>query len=246
MAQMGWPGARRGFGGVGIPLPAHGLRWADRAAPAAQSSRRRSGNPAAKASPASAPASPSPAASSSTAAPAAATSSPAGSDNTAPLPLTPIPAASSPAPARAPAAPAKPAAPPVAPATPPGAAATACASYDTGFLPLVHDPVCSGCHAGGGNLPRFEPFAQAEARCALIGQRVASGQMPPRGGLSAEQKTVVASWVALDCPETAADAAALCATAPASPPPGATPAPAAGGGGDNGGDDGADDEAEDD
>jgi hypothetical protein len=89
----------------------------------------------------------------------------------------------------------------------------------------VHQPVCSGCHTATGGLPRFEPFAQAERRCSLIGQLVASGEMPPRGSLSAQQKAVVASWVLLDCPETAADAALLCPAPPANPAPGATPPP---------------------
>jgi hypothetical protein len=154
--------------------------------------------------------------------------------------LLPISAAPSPdVPATAPAPPATPA-----PAIPANANAdpVACASYDTGFLPLVHQPVCSSCHTASGSLPRFEPFASAEPRCALIGREVASSAMPPRGGLSAEQRAVVASWVSLDCPETAAEAAQLCAPSPANPTPGATPPPAASGAGndddeDRGGDD---------
>jgi hypothetical protein len=159
-------------------------------------------------------------ATSSAASPAAAGSS-ASSEGSAALPLSPTDGAGStpPAPA-APASPATPSQPPTSTNLDP----TACASYDTGFLPLVHQPVCSGCHTPSGSLPRFEPFAQAERRCALIGQLVASGEMPPRGGLTAQQKAIVASWVALDCPETAADAALVC-TPPANPAPGATPAP---------------------
>jgi hypothetical protein len=101
-----------------------------------------------------------------------------------------------------------------------------CASYETGFLPLVHQPVCSNCHTNSGGLPRFEPFAQAQSRCAQIGREVASGDMPPNGRLSADQLAVVASWVSLGCPETAEDAAPLCAPSgnpsdPANPPPAA-------------------------
>jgi hypothetical protein len=95
---------------------------------------------------------------------------------------------------------------------------TECASYETGFLPEVVEPVCSRCHTSGRGLPLFEPFAQAEARCAQIGRLVSTGEMPPGGGLSAEQRAVVASWVSLDCPETAEGAAAACV-------PSVTPAP---------------------
>jgi hypothetical protein len=187
------------------------------------------GNSALQGSAASEPAS-STSGAASTAAPVAAGSS-AGSESPALLPLSPTDtAAGSPAPA--PAAPATPAAAvtppaPAAAAVTPSAAANpaACASYDTGFLPLVHEPVCSGCHTASGRLPKFEPFAQAEGRCALIGQLVASGEMPPRGSLSAEQKAIVASWVALDCPETAADAALLCTPPPTGPSAAATPSP---------------------
>jgi hypothetical protein len=125
------------------------------------------------------------------------------------------------APAPAPAAPAV-LAPPLSAAADP----SACVSYETGFVPLVYQPVCSNCHATGAGLPRFEPYAQARARCAQIGREVASGDMPPSGGLSAEQRAVVARWVALSCPETAADAAASCAQPGNDPGPVAAPPPA--------------------
>jgi hypothetical protein len=123
-----------------------------------------------------------------------------------------------------------------------------CASYETGFLPLVHQPVCSSCHTNGGGLPLFEPFAQAANRCAQIGREVASGDMPPNGRLSADQLAVVASWVSLGCPETAEDAAPLCASAanpsnPANPP---APPPPQNGGDDDDDDDGGDDDDDDD
>lgn len=121
-----------------------------------------------------------------------------------------------------------------------------CASYETGFLPLVHQPVCSSCHTNGGGLPRFEPFAQAQSRCAQIGREVASGDMPPNGRLSADQLAVVASWVSLGCPETAEDAAPLCAPSvdPTNPNPNPPPPPAPGGGDDD--DDDGDDDDDDD
>jgi hypothetical protein len=110
----------------------------------------------------------------------------------------------------------------------------------------VHAPVCSGCHTASGSLPRFEPFAAAEQRCGTIGRLVASGAMPPRGSLSAEQRAVVANWVSLDCPETAADAALLCAGAPdPNPGPAVPPAPTGGGDDDDDDDDGDDDDDDD-
>ncbi|MEY2929554.1 MAG: hypothetical protein RL033_303 [Pseudomonadota bacterium] len=122
-----------------------------------------------------------------------------------------------------------------------------CASYETGFLPLVHQPVCSSCHTNGGGLPRFEPFAQAQNRCAQIGREVASGDMPPNGRLSADQLAVVASWVSLGCPETAEDAAPLCAssTEPTNPNVNPPPPPAQGGDDDDDDDDDGDDDDDD-
>lgn len=85
-----------------------------------------------------------------------------------------------------------------------------CPSYDDGFLPLVHAPVCGNCHGVQGGLPNWEPFAAAERSCRSIGALVANEEMPPNGALSQEQRDIVARWVALDCPETPEQATALC------------------------------------
>jgi hypothetical protein len=117
----------------------------------------------------------------------------------------------------------------------------------------LFQPVCSGCHTANSGLPQLSPYAQAERRCDLIGREVASGSMPPGGGLSAAQRAIVASWVAGGCPETAADAALSCTASAANPPagnpPAANPPPAAGGDDEDEqdeGDDGDDDEGGDD
>lgn len=156
------------------------------------------------------------------------------------LPIAPAPEEPNGAdpPAEAPNEPPTPAQPE--PQTPP-LDANECASYETGFLPLVHEPVCSRCHTSGRGLPQFEPFAQAERRCAQIGQLVSAGEMPPGGGLSTEQRAVVESWVSLDCPETAEQAAAVCAP-PVTPAPDPTPPAGSSGGGDDDDDDDGDDE----
>jgi hypothetical protein len=170
----------------------------------------------------------------------------ASQEGVAPLPISASPAPSGSPPTQPPPThppPANPPPVPPAPVSPADTDPTVCASYETGFLPLVLRPVCSSCHTATGSLPRFEPFASAEQRCASIGRVVASGQMPPRGGLSAEQRAVVASWVSLDCPETAAEAAQRCAQAPPNATPAATPPPAASGGRD---DDDEDDDDDDD
>jgi len=157
------------------------------------------------------------------------------------LPITPAPAQpnGSDPPDDPPAPTPEPESPPA-----PGDDVSACASYETGFLPLVHEPVCSRCHTGGRGLPQFEPFAQAQGRCSQIGRLVAAGEMPPAGGLSAEQRAIVASWVSLDCPESAADAAAVCEPSDTPGPDPAPTTPPAGGGG--GGDDDDDDDSDED
>ena len=208
----------------------------------------RDGTPATSDAPAAAPATNQTPASSPPASPPAAPLTPAGGETepSAELPITPAPEQPNGAdPPDDPPAPA----PEPEPEPAPGVDVTACASYETGFLPLIHEPVCSRCHTSGRGLPQFEPFAQAEGRCAQIGRLVAAGEMPPGGGLSAEQRAIVASWVSLDCPETAADAAAVCAPS-GTPAPDPAPTPPAGGGGgdedDDDDDDGEEDEDDDD
>jgi len=106
-----------------------------------------------------------------------------------------------------------------------------CPSYANDFLPMVHDPVCSHCHASGSRLPDWGVYATAKAGCGRIGSYVSSGAMPPAGSgltLSAAQKTLVANWVHAGCPQTAADATAACGSAPN---PTATPTTGTGTGG---------------
>ncbi len=99
------------------------------------------------------------------------------------------------------------------------ASSAPCPSYDDGFRPLVHAPVCSHCHGAQQGIPDWGVFSQAKASCSLIGSRVDSGIMPPRSSglsLSAAQRALVLDWVRLGCPKTAQDAAC---TSPASAPP---------------------------
>jgi hypothetical protein len=84
-----------------------------------------------------------------------------------------------------------------------------CATY-ADFAARVHEPVCSNCHGVRDGLPDFGVPAIARARCSTIGDLVRRGVMPPDGSgyvLGPEQRTLVADWVALGCPEIAADAA---------------------------------------
>lgn len=106
-----------------------------------------------------------------------------------------------------------------------------CIGYEDGFLPRVHAPVCSNCHGAEENLPDFGVAATAKRSCANIGELVRRGVMPPDGSgyaLGPEQRTLVADWVALACPQTAAEAAGQCGEAPP-PEPGAGGNPATGG-----------------
>jgi hypothetical protein len=88
-----------------------------------------------------------------------------------------------------------------------------CPSYADGFLPLVHQPICSNCHGQQKGIPDWAQPSVAIAECSTIGNMVANGLMPPDGSgyaLTAAQRTLVADWVAIDCPETAAEAASVC------------------------------------
>ncbi len=94
-----------------------------------------------------------------------------------------------------------------------------CPSYDDGFLPFVVGPVCGNCHGLRPGLPNFEPFASARVNCRAIGAEVASGRMPPRGGLAVDLGELVRRWVELGCPETPEAAATVCESpAPQDPP----------------------------
>ena len=74
-------------------------------------------------------------------------------------------------------------------------------------------PVCSKCHDGNGRLPDWSVYSQAQSSCASIGSKVASGSMPPPGSgysLSTAQRSLVASWVMLGCPETIGNLPSTC------------------------------------
>ena len=93
------------------------------------------------------------------------------------------------------------------------ATAMSCPTYMDDFLPQIHTPVCSKCHQGSGRLGDWGVYSQAKANCATIGARVASGAMPPaRSGytLTSAQRSLVASWVRLGCPQTASDLPSTC------------------------------------
>jgi hypothetical protein len=108
-----------------------------------------------------------------------------------------------------------------------GGTATPCPTYVDDFLPSINAPVCSHCHGSDPGLPNWGVYSRASASCALIGSKVAAGTMPPRNSglsLSAGQRSLVAAWVALGCPNTASDTPASCRPAPA-PPTGPTQAP---------------------
>lgn len=86
-------------------------------------------------------------------------------------------------------------------------AAQSCPTYEDDFLPRINAPVCSHCHGLQPRLPNWGVYSQASAACTRIGSSVAQGSMPPRGSglsLSADQQALVAEWVQLGCPETAA------------------------------------------
>jgi hypothetical protein len=88
-----------------------------------------------------------------------------------------------------------------------------CPTYDGDFLPNVHAPVCSKCHGAQSKLPDWGTYSVAKASCAGIGSRVASGSMPPRNSgltLTAEQRSLVADWVCLGCPQAESDLPASC------------------------------------
>lgn len=99
----------------------------------------------------------------------------------------------------------------------PGTAGPACVSYADGFLPQVHQPVCSNCHGVRDGLPDLGVAATARSECSRIGDLVRRGVMPPDGSgyvLTEGQRSLVADWVALGCPETAAEAAGSCSSDP--------------------------------
>jgi hypothetical protein len=88
-----------------------------------------------------------------------------------------------------------------------------CPTYADDFIPQINTPVCSKCHQGGGRTPDWGNYSQAKANCSTIGSRVASGAMPPaRSGytLTAAQKTLVADWVRLGCPQSKTDLPSSC------------------------------------
>jgi hypothetical protein len=93
------------------------------------------------------------------------------------------------------------------------ASPAACPSYLDDFVPLVVDPVCSGCHGKTAGLPDWADYSVALGKCELIGQYVSTEQMPPPGSgfsLSDEQTEVVVGWTDVGCPEDAREASALC------------------------------------
>jgi hypothetical protein len=118
---------------------------------------------------------------------------------------------------------------------PPSSGAPSCPTYDDDFLPKVYTPICSTCHNSTARVPNWGVYATAKASCSLIGSRVASGAMPPRSSspLSADQKSLVADWVRLGCPQTMAELPASCFPPPTPPTPGgaggAPPSTGAGG-----------------
>jgi hypothetical protein len=81
------------------------------------------------------------------------------------------------------------------------------------FLLQINAPVCSKCHQGMARVGDWGVYSQAKANCAAIGSRVASGAMPPaRSGytLSAVQRSLVANWVRIGCPQMASDRPSTC------------------------------------
>jgi mono/diheme cytochrome c family protein len=101
-------------------------------------------------------------------------------------------------------------------ATPP-AGEPSCVTYADDFGPRVHQPICGNCHGAKAGLPDFGVPAVARSACANIGNVVRRGIMPPDGSgyvLTPEQRTLVADWVALGCPETAAGAMGSCSSTP--------------------------------
>src|SRR5262249_30786189 len=58
-------------------------------------------------------------------------------------------------------------------------------------------------------------YSTAASACSLIGSRVASGAMPPRGSgfsLGSSEMSLVAEWVRLGCPETKSNLPASCSS----------------------------------
>ena len=93
------------------------------------------------------------------------------------------------------------------------ASAMSCPTFADDFVPQVNAPVCSKCHQTMARLADWGVYSVTKANCAAIGSRVASGAMPPpRSGytLSAAQRSLVASWVRLGCPQTASDLPSTC------------------------------------
>jgi hypothetical protein len=88
-----------------------------------------------------------------------------------------------------------------------------CPTFQDDFLPQINAPVCSKCHQGSGRLPDWGQYSTALASCSRIGSQVASGSMPPRGSgysLSSAQRSLVANWVKLGCPNTKSDLPSTC------------------------------------
>ncbi len=80
-------------------------------------------------------------------------------------------------------------------------------------MPQINAPVCSKCHQGNSKLPDWGVYSKAKASCSSIGSKVANGSMPPsRSGysLTAAQRSLVASWVKLGCPQTKSDLPSSC------------------------------------
>jgi hypothetical protein len=95
----------------------------------------------------------------------------------------------------------------------PSPSAASCPTYQDDFLPQVNAPICSNCHQGNGRLLDWGMYSTASTSCASIGSKVANGSMPPpRSGysLTSAQRSLVASWVRLGCPQTKSDLPSTC------------------------------------
>jgi len=93
------------------------------------------------------------------------------------------------------------------------ASTVACPTYQDDFLPQINTPVCGKCHGVMARIADWGVYSQAKASCGTIGSRVASGAMPPRNSgatLTTAQRSLVASWVRLGCPQTKTDLPTTC------------------------------------
>jgi hypothetical protein len=91
--------------------------------------------------------------------------------------------------------------------------AASCPTYQDDFLPQINAPVCSKCHQGTPRLPDWGSYSTASASCFSIGSKVANGSMPPRGSgysLTTAQRSLVASWVMLGCPQSKSNLPSSC------------------------------------